>query len=48
MIRGHALLGEHVTEHRIGLAIVSSHARHGRTGSAICRSPILMRLSASS
>ena len=39
MIRGHALLGGHVTDHRIGLAIVSSHAQPGRTGSPICRSP---------
>jgi hypothetical protein len=27
----HALLGRYVTEHRVGLAIVSSHARDGST-----------------
>ena len=34
----HALLGRHITEHRLGLAVVSSHARHGSTRSTICRS----------
>ena len=38
MIRRHALLGGHVTEHRIGLAIVSSHAAHRSTRLMICRS----------
>jgi isopenicillin N synthase-like dioxygenase len=32
------LLGRYVTEHRIGLAVVSSHARHGSTRTTIWRS----------
>ena len=32
------LLGRHVTEHGLGLTVVSSHARHSRSGSTICRS----------
>ena len=38
MILGHALLGRHVTEHRIGLAVISSHAAKLYTRSMICRS----------
>jgi hypothetical protein len=33
-----ALLGGHVTEHGIRLAIISSHGGHGSTRSTICRS----------
>ena len=38
MVGGHALLRRHITKHRIGLTIVSSHARHSSTRSMICRS----------
>jgi hypothetical protein len=38
MVGGHALLRRHITEHRIGLTVVSSHARHNSTGSLSCRS----------
>jgi hypothetical protein len=38
MILRHALLGGHVTEHRIRLAIISSHGGQGSTRSTICRS----------
>jgi hypothetical protein len=37
MIRRDALLGRNVTEHRIRLAIVSSHAGHSSTRSIACR-----------
>jgi hypothetical protein len=38
VILRHTLLGRHITKHRIGLTVVSSHARHGSTRSTICRS----------
>jgi hypothetical protein len=38
VIVGRDLLGRQVTNHRIGLAVVSSHARFGSTRSTICRS----------
>jgi hypothetical protein len=31
VLLGHALLGGHITEHRIRLAIVSTHAGHSRS-----------------
>ncbi len=39
MILRNPLLRRHITEHRVGLAVVSSHATHRRTASSICRSP---------
>ena len=47
MRRRHPLLSGHVTEHRLGLTVVSSHARHRST----CRRPrrsITIRFSTSS
>src|SRR5262245_7023843 len=41
----HTLLRGHVTEHRIRLAVVSSHAGHGSTRSTICRSPTSLAIS---
>jgi hypothetical protein len=38
VILRYALLRRRATEHRIGLAVVSSHGRHGSTRSTICRS----------
>jgi len=37
MVLRDALLRRHITEHRIRLAVVSSHARHGRARSIACR-----------
>ena len=48
VIGGHALLGRHVTEHRIGLTVVSSHRRHRSTPPTICRSPAIRGFSSSS
>jgi hypothetical protein len=48
MILGDTLLSGHVTEHRGGSSVISSHARHGSTRSTICRSPKLKGFSASS
>jgi len=38
VILRHTLFSRHITKHRIGLTVVSSHARHGSTRSTICRS----------
>ena len=44
----HTLLGGHVAEHRIGLAVISTHAADGRTGATGCRFRATRPFSASS
>jgi hypothetical protein len=44
----HALLGGHVAEHRIRLAIISTHVADGRTGIRRLSIPATLRFSASS
>ena len=48
MVPGHALLRRDIAEHRIGLLVISTHARHRSTRSTWCRSVVRWGFSATS